>query len=43
VPVCWLVSDLRYVVTSLVSVCWLAADLRSVVNELTDLRSEANQ
>jgi hypothetical protein len=52
VSVCWLASDLRSVVNSLVPVCWLASELRSVVNCLvpacwlaltTDLSSEVNQ
>jgi hypothetical protein len=53
VPVCWLTSDLRYVVKSLVPVSGtreLPTYLRSEVNRQTgtrkyptDLRSEANQ
>jgi hypothetical protein len=40
VPVCWLASELRYVVNSLVSVYWLASDLRYVVNSLVRLAPE---
>jgi hypothetical protein len=44
VSVCWLASEVIYVVNSLVPVYWLASDLRSVVRELTTyITSDANQ
>jgi hypothetical protein len=43
VPVCWLASDLRYVVNSLVPVCWLASDLRYVVKSLVRLTNRLAQ